>query len=380
MLNILHIIPSLRKGGAERLVLNICNELQKKDNIRVKLVVLHPDNEYEFLSKDIDIEVCNSKVEPSVCGKSRVDILDFEKIFFDFKPHIIHSHLFEAEILSRWKLLSNVRYFTHCHDNMRQLRAFNFKTILSKKLFTNYYEKQIMIKRYIACNNNFIAISKDVENYFVQVLPGQLKKNVVLLNNAIDYDRFKFSKAVLFHGTNAINLISIGSLSELKNHLFLVEVMNIFNKRGIRTFNLTIIGEGMLRSEIENKIFDYNLENMVSLIGLTDKVEELLKKADIYVYSCIKEGFGLTLLEAMASGLPVVCLDGGGNRDIMEDGKNGYIIHEQNPELFADKIMELTTNKQLYSEISQYAREFAQKYDINGYIDNLVKIYNTKLN
>jgi len=77
----------------------------------------------------------------------------------------------------------------------------------------------------------------------------------------------------------------------------------------------------------------------------------------------------------MAAGLPVVTLDGKGNRDIIEQGKNGFMIYKQSAELFADKIIELIKNKELYQSMSAYAVEFAKKYDIKEYVDKLIDLY-----
>ena len=376
MLKILHIIPSLRKGGAERLVLNICNELQKREDIQVKLVVLHPENEYEFLSNNIDIELCNSTVMPSISGRHKVNITDFLKIVNDYEPHIIHSHLFEAEMVSRWEILSDIKYFTHCHDNMVQFRGFDIKTMLKKRLLSNYYEKNLIIEKYTLCNNKFIVISKNTEVYFKENLPKNLKKKVVLLNNAIDFNHFvKKEERIQLQVKKIVNLVTIGGLTKLKNQIFLLDVMKELNKRGVGKYRLTIIGDGLMRTAIENKISKNQLRDAVRLVGLTDKVEDFLKKSDLYVYACVKEGFGLTIIEAMASGLPVVCLDGGGNRDIIEEGKNGFMIQEQNAEKFADKIIQLTESQELYQSMSSYAREYAKKYDIKEYVGKLIELY-----
>jgi glycosyltransferase involved in cell wall biosynthesis len=85
------------------------------------------------------------------------------------------------------------------------------------------------------------------------------------------------------------------------------------------------------------------------------------------------------MLEAMASGLPVVSLDAGGNRDIIVQGKNGYIVYEQNAELFADTIIELIEDNDLYKSISAYAVEFASKFDIKPYTDRLFELYQSKI-
>jgi glycosyltransferase involved in cell wall biosynthesis len=380
LLKILQIIPSLSKGGAERLVLNICNELQNREDVIVKLVVLYPENQYQFLSKNIDIELCGSRVVLSITGKSRIESVKFDEIVSDFKPHIIHSHLFESEILSRWNLSLDIRYITHCHDNIRQFRRLEYKTLLNKKLLTNYYERNLIMRRYKACDNSFIAISKDVEYYLKKTLPKTLQKNISLLNNAIDLKRFECEKErIIPPKSGSVKLISIGSLTEIKNHLFLIEVLSLLNRNDPGKYHLSIIGDGPMRATIENKICNLQLNDKIDLLGLIDNVEDYLKKSDIYVYSCVSEGFGLTLIEAMAAGLPVICLDGKGNRDIIEEGRNGSMIFGQDSELFTNKIIELTKNKQLYSEMSRYAVNFAKKYDIKNYVNKLLKLYEDTL-
>ena len=77
----------------------------------------------------------------------------------------------------------------------------------------------------------------------------------------------------------------------------------------------------------------------------------------------------------MAAGLPVVTLDGGGNRDLMINGENGYLIEEQDPEKFAQKIISLVENKDKYTEISNYCKEYAKKYDIKEYVKKLLVLY-----
>lgn len=372
-MKILHIIPSLRKGGAERLVLNICNELQKRDGVEVKLLVLHPENEYEFISKNIDVKLCSSIVVPSISRKNFADISDFEKIISEFNPQIIHSHLFEAEIVSRWHIINGIKYFTHCHDSMKQFRNFNYKTLLNKELLTNYYEKKRLLKQYVKCDNRFIAISNSTAEYFKKNLPKYLSSNIFKLNNAIDFGLF-FKTGISTKDLNQINLITTGSLIDKKNHIFLIEVVKILHEKKYK-ITLEILGDGNNRKILEERINKYNLKEIVFLRGNVQKVEEYLQKSYIYVHAATHEPFGLVLLEAMASGLPVVCLDGKGNRDIIEQGKNGFMIFEQSPELFAQKITELITNKQLYSEMSLYANEYAKKFDIKEYVDNLIELY-----
>ena len=73
--------------------------------------------------------------------------------------------------------------------------------------------------------------------------------------------------------------------------------------------------------------------------------------------------------------MPVVTLDGKGNRDLIEEGKNGYMIYDQDPEKFAQKIISLVENKDKYTEISNYCKEYAKQYDIKEYVNKLLVLY-----
>ena len=77
----------------------------------------------------------------------------------------------------------------------------------------------------------------------------------------------------------------------------------------------------------------------------------------------------------MAAGLPVVSLDGGGNRDILVDGKNGFLIPSNEPHLFVEKILHLSTHPNQYAIMSDFSQHFSKQYDISTYIDQLIEFY-----
>jgi glycosyltransferase involved in cell wall biosynthesis len=81
------------------------------------------------------------------------------------------------------------------------------------------------------------------------------------------------------------------------------------------------------------------------------------------------------LIEAMASRLPIVCTDARGNKDIIEDGKNGYLIKDRSVVKMADKIELLMNDENLYASISNSSFELSKKYNIVNYVDKLVEMY-----
>src|SRR5688572_7881417 len=100
-MRILHAIPSMAKGGAQRYCADVCAELSSRKDIEVLLLTMSPHNTYSFITDHLNYQVCNSKVLPSITGKGIIDTQEYEEIVGAFKPDIIHSHLFWAELLTR---------------------------------------------------------------------------------------------------------------------------------------------------------------------------------------------------------------------------------------------------------------------------------------
>ena len=368
-MRILHIIPRLRKGGAERLCLDICNQLQKCDGVQVRLITFSDDNAYPTLTQNIDWQIVPANIQLSLTHKNVLNVDSLQKAIEDFAPDVIHTHLFEAEIVSRSCYYPKAKWFSHCHDNMRQFHNFSIKTLFNKELLTNFYEKRYLMSRYKENGGTtFVAISYDTESYFSQTQPYR----VALLPNAIDYE--KFHNGEPRDGHTKLKLINVGSYQDKKNQRFLIDMAAELQTQGV-DFELNLLGDGENYNTIAGLIKDRNLSDKVFQRGNVDNVEEWLWKSDIYVHSAYYEPLGLVLLEAMAAGLPVVTLDGRGNRDLIVQGRNGYMLYEQNAEQFADRILEIWNDKQKYREMSVFAQEFAKQYDIKPYVDKLLTLY-----
>ncbi|NBV68223.1 MAG: glycosyltransferase [Flavobacteriia bacterium] len=373
-MKILHIIPNLKKGGAERIVIDIVRILNQNTSNQVKLILFEDKIEYDI--KDIKklIEIVPSKVQLSITKRNQLNITELQNTIELFQPDSIHSHLFEAEIVSRSCTFPNAKWFSHSHNRMISLSNLNPFSIKSKRDLTNYFEKRYLLKRYRKNGgNNFIAISEDISNFLRTVLPKDLQR-IHLLQNAIEIKRFERPMDFNKVRDNVFNMVSIGRLDKNKNHQLLIDVVLELKKRGIPV-HLTILGEGVERIPLQEKIVQLNLSNQLSLVGLQEKVEMYLWNADLYLHSAIYEGFGLAIIEAMACGLPVVCTDGRGNRDLIQEGENGFMVGERDPKLLADKIELLLKNDILRQEMGEKARKFAQGFGIKKYVDQLLLIY-----
>jgi glycosyltransferase involved in cell wall biosynthesis len=374
-MKILHIIPNLKKGGAERIVIDIVRILNQNTSYQVKLILFEDKIEYDVEDIKKLIEIVPSKVQLSITKKHQLSITELQKTIELFQPDSIHSHLFEAEIVSRSCTFPKAKWFTHSHDRMSSLNNLNLVTIKSKRDLTNYFEKRYLLKCYRKNGgNNFIAISEDISCFLRTVLPKDLQ-SIQLLQNAIDVKRFE--KLMDFNKVRdnvVFNMVSIGRLDKNKNHQLLIDVVLELKNRKIPV-HLTIVGEGDERISLQEKIVQLNLSDQLSLVGLQEKVEMYLWNADLYIHSAITEGFGLTLIEAMACGLPVVCTDAKGNRDLIQEGENGFMVGERDPKLLADKIELLLKNDNLRQQMGEKARKFAQGFGMEKYVESLLLLY-----
>lgn len=374
-IKVLHLIRSLKKAGAEKICVDICNELNRRENLEVLLVSMSTENAFKNFTQKIPFKIINSKVLPSITKESIIETKEYEKILDDFKPDIVHSHLFWSELLAKQCLRDHITYVTHCHDNMREFDNFKLDSVFSKMKLTALYEKRWILKRMKKCKNHFLTISKDTTDYFNNVLPREMR-NIYCLPNAINVKIY--SKPENYKKKNkTLKLINIGRFAKYKNQQFLIDVAKELDNRNIK-FKMYLAGEGTELNNVQLKAKKLNTKSVIFL-GNIDNVPSYLWESDIYLHSATYEPFGLVLIEAMAAGLPVLTTNGKGNVDVMENDKNGYILPETVHE-FCNKINELSKNKALYSRLSKYSIEYSKKFDIVNYTDRLVHFYNQILN
>lgn len=351
--------------------MEICNRLIDMPNVEVCLISLSDKNDFTNLDYKIKPIIVKSDISLSLYKKNIINVTALQNFIETFRPDIIHTHLFVADIVSRCCYYPSAKWFTHCHGNLPELRKFKLKTFLHKETFIRYFERRFLLKRYkINGGNSFIAISKFTQDYFRLNLK---KYPIFLLPNAIDFNRFHRVTNIL-PDNHKLSLINIGSLVYNKNQSFLIEVVEELLKRNIDV-ELNLIGDGVDKTMLSDLIKEKGLTNNVHLLGKIDNVEEYLWLSHIYVHSALSEALGLTIIEAMAAGVPVVSLDGFGNRDLISNGINGFMLFSKSVNLFTEAVIELWKNQELYMAISKNAVESAKNYDISSYTEKLIDIY-----
>lgn len=167
----------------------------------------------------------------------------------------------------------------------------------------------------------------------------------------------------LFGQNNEKVILFVGRLAEVKGVKYLIAAMKQVNAK------LVIVGDGTLKAELEKQAEE--IKDKVLFMGAKshNELKSIYASADIFVMPSIttgtgqKEGFGLVLIEAMASGLPVIGSDSGGIPEIIEDGKCGFLVEEKNADDIAMKINYLIENPGVLSSMQSAAVERAGQYD-----------------
>lgn len=369
-MRILQVVPSLIRGGAERLVLNLTKELEANGH-EVKIFALHDDNLYTSLNSKTEVVITPARVSYSLLGSDTSDTAVFDKAVADFDPQIIHSHLIEAEFISRHKPYSSAVYISHWHGCPEMLRKQPLSAFLKKDTWWNWNSKRNLIRGYRDCNNHFLCISEFMKAFVVEEMDAS-PKECTIISNAVDTELFS-PKRIKKDSSN-FHLIAVGKLNYNKNQQFLIRVISELQKLGVEA-DLALLGSGAEEPKLKSLAKELGVAEQIHYPGTVDNPEDYLNKADVLVHASHYEAFGLVLLEAMACSKPVVCFNDGGPSEVAVDGLNGFVVERDNLAAFASAVEKLAKNKNLYSELSENALKFSQKYGLKQYADKVYSLY-----
>lgn len=365
MVRVLHITGALEIGGVETLLYNYYQKMDR-EQIKFDFVVFgNKKGAYEDNFKELGCNIYH--IDPLNKFGLFKHLLQLKKIISKEEYQIIHVHrnLVSFIYLILGKLLKVPTRIGHCHgtinkNKMNTIRVFknNIYSILNKKFATDYF-----------------ACSKSAAEY---MYGKESLRDVLIINNAIDLDKFKFNPIVRksikkeFGLEDSFVIGCVARFSEEKNHKFLIDIFCDFSKRYGET-KLLLVGEGPLQEEIKEKVIENGLEEKVFFLGPRLDIANILHGIDLFILPSLNEGLGIALIEAQAVGIKCIA-----SNNVPMEANVGSLVHyvslEEGHKFWSDTIHNYIYKSE-YNEIDPHHLIRGYGYDIDLEARKLEKFY-----
>lgn len=324
----------------------------------------------ELINLGHEVHVLTSKPNISPNDKSKLNLKKYEII------DGIHIHRIKQYPLPIYTLITINEIqkinpdIIHSQGLWRGFTSIGSKFLLNKKYVIQGHGSDIYVPNKILdyfkpliYNNSscILALSNDMKN----IMQKSTNKQITIFSNGIDCSKF------IKTNPTKNNIVFLGRLIKIKGIEYLINSLE-FVKNDIQ---IHIIGDGEERLSLEKEAEKY--KNKIKFYGKISNEENIniFSKSKIFVLPSIFEGQGIVLLEAMASGLPIVASNVDGIPSVIENNVNGFLVPSKNSKLIAEKIDYLLDNKDVWNEISNNNIEKAKQYDITNLTKQLLDIY-----
>lgn len=201
--------------------------------------------------------------------------------------------------------------------------------------------------------------------------------NTIVFDNGTIVPNYEINKPKMLCN-EVLQLSFIGALHKMKGIYLLVEIADLLSKTNI-PFLLNIVGEWENADDkftITKYIETNNLESKIYFHGILtgDKKWNILSKTDIYLFPSYNEGQPVSIIEALAFGIPIISSNVGAIPDTIKNELNGFVLDKQIPEVYVDRILSLISNRQLYIEISnRNLTTYNERFTVEKYCDSVSK-------
>ena len=159
-----------------------------------------------------------------------------------------------------------------------------------------------------------------------------------------------------------------------KNQQLLIHALALL-KNTVPKARLLFAGDGPLQEQCKQLAGQLGVQNKVNFIGFRNDIDQLLQLSDVAVASSLREGLPVNLLEAMASGLPILATNNRGHRELVKNNQNGFIPIANAPSLFATKILYLYNNQDIEARLGETGQLFVQNYALSKVKNEMADIY-----
>ena len=376
MKKITFLLLHLNYGGLEKQTVTLVNELAKTKEYKIQIISVYDmlkGKSFYSLDKNVDVKFLadfgpNHKAFYYALKHFRLIKL-LKESFVMIKCGIYKSFVLKKYIkkLDTDIIISSRIEFSKLIKRRDTLNISQEHSYINSKKYIN------KVKKYFKNIDKIVVMTKKAkEDYEKWLKYSNSKAKVYDIPNMLEE-----SKVDNFANFNNKTLISVGRLEKEKDFLTLLDVFKIINEK-YSDVKLKIVGEGLQRREIEEKIEKLNLNNKVILTGRisSQEVQEQMSASSVFVLTSLCESFSLVLCEAMEIGLPCVSFNiDVGPKEIIQNGINGYLIDNRDVNDMASCIENLLIDENEWNKISKNSIESVKKYYSESVVNEWQKLF-----
>ena len=333
--------------------------------------------------KPIIIEEMQRSIHPIM---DRIALKKIKDIIIEFKPDIVHTHAAKAGALGRKAAYDlGVKQIYHTfHGHVFHSYFGKIKTNIYKKIERNLAKKSTKI----------IAISEIQKQELSEVYKICSKEKIEVIPLGFDFRKFyenqtekrkKFRKKwKIKDGEIAIGII--GRLVPIKNHAFFINVIEKVICKSNTSLRIFIVGDGEEKENIIRKVsahnLDYSIDDKIATIQFTSwikEIDEVNAAMDIICLCSLNEGTPVSLIEAQASGKPIVTTRTGGIENIVVENKTALISDNNDLNKFTENLMSLIKEKDKRTLFSELAIKKSKDFDYSILVKNIKRLYENSL-
>lgn len=368
----------------------ILNEIIEVENSGIDVTILSLKQPYEKIVHDNAKSYINKTVYPSsLFGIFKSNVIFFlknKKVYLDLLKTILQNDsrfvIKIKEIVTFLITMDlyqkvNLQGIGRIHAHWATYPALS-AMILSRLTgipfsFTAHahdiYLDKLMLKEKIEAAKRVLTISNFNRKYLIDLYGETAEEKVSVVRCGIDVNSFNFS-SIEDRNKEEKTIISVGRLCDIKGFQYLVEAMNILiNENNNKNLRCVIVGEGESRNKLTKLIHKFRLSNFVELPGAfsQEKLQKLLKEGDVFVLPSIvtnngnKDGIPVVLMEAMATGIPIVTTDVSGLPEIAIDTKTALVVSPKDAKGLAAAIEKMLRDRELTLQLRENARKLVEK-------------------
>ena len=365
MKKILFLIDSLTGGGAEKVLVNLVNNMNTDEyDITVETMFFNGVNA-QFLKPEIKL-FCRKA--PCFHGVSHVLKRIPDKLLYKY---FIGEEKYD--ILVAFMHGASAKVIAGCPDkNIKKYAWINTNEMENGTIVKFYPNRQQTVESYSRFDN-IVAVSETVKESFERY--SHLGDKIVVKYNVNDVEKIeKMSEEKFERNPDVFYICTLGRLSNSKAFDRLIRIGKRLKAEGLN-FEIHIFGKGEIQKELETLIAENDVADRVFLDGFTDNPYKVLKNSDLFVCSSLFEGLSAAMSEAVILGVPVVTTDVSGAKEVLGDNNEYGIVTENEEEALYEAMKRIISDRELYEEYKEKVNLRKDFFNAENAVKEVTKLF-----